>query len=246
MIDVAFTPATLGAARIAVMVDALRASATIVQALAGGYERVRCCSELERARSLAAPDRVLAGERGCVRPAGFDLGNSPREHATARARELVLTTTNGCPALLAAATAAPRVLIGALVNLDAVVRALAGVQDILIVCAGTDGHPALEDAYVAGWLVEHLRVERSDAAEIAAATARAFPNPPAAFAAAADAAVLRRVGLEEDIEWCAQLSTLSVVPVLEAIEDEVAIVRTDNPRSMRSRGSAVVPQRIPA
>jgi 2-phosphosulfolactate phosphatase len=113
VIDVALTPSSLGVTSTAVVIDALRATSTIAQALACGYRRVLCCSDRARAVELRAPGRVLAGEVACVRPAGFDLGNSPREMATPRGEELILVTTNGTGAIVAAAGIAAEVVLAA-------------------------------------------------------------------------------------------------------------------------------------
>ncbi|HET8979321.1 MAG TPA: 2-phosphosulfolactate phosphatase, partial [Solirubrobacteraceae bacterium] len=75
MIDVALTPADLTPAPVAVVIDALRATSTATWALAAGYERVLLTDTVERALTLRGPGRVLAGERGCVRPPQFDQGN---------------------------------------------------------------------------------------------------------------------------------------------------------------------------
>src|SRR5438034_958612 len=64
-IDVAFSPAEAGSAPLGIVVDVLRATSTIAQALASGYRRVLCCSEIEDARDLRAqiPDSLLGGDR---------------------------------------------------------------------------------------------------------------------------------------------------------------------------------------
>jgi 2-phosphosulpholactate phosphatase len=49
------------------VVDVLRATATIVEALAVGYPRVIYCSSIAAARDLRAHGRVLAGEEHCFR-----------------------------------------------------------------------------------------------------------------------------------------------------------------------------------
>jgi phosphosulfolactate phosphohydrolase-like enzyme len=90
MIDVAGNRAELRSAGIAVVIDVLRATSTATQALAAGYRRVLCAESIARAAGLRAPGRVLAGERRCLRPPGFDQGNSPLEAATRRGDELVL------------------------------------------------------------------------------------------------------------------------------------------------------------
>src|SRR5215208_3824259 len=94
---VAFTPAEEAAAPLGIVVDVLRATSTIAQALAAGYERVLCCRELEDARELRAhmPEALVGGERKAVRIEGFDVGASPREFLEARAQTLILSTTNG-------------------------------------------------------------------------------------------------------------------------------------------------------
>ena len=152
MIDVAFTRADLRDGDVAVVVDVLRATSTATQALAAGYRRVLCAETLYRARQLRRPGIVLAGERRCVKPPGFDQGNSPCEAAVRRGVELALATTNGAPTIVAAAQHAPRVLLGCLLNLDAVLRALGEEANasLQIVCSGTGGAVALEDVYAAG------------------------------------------------------------------------------------------------
>src|SRR5437588_11301059 len=104
-------PAGCLAGGIAVVVDVLRATTTIVHAMAASCTCVRPCAEVEEARELAGQMRagrvVLGGERGGVPLPGFDVGNSPREYTSklCRGRTVVLTTTNGTRALLRAAEA---------------------------------------------------------------------------------------------------------------------------------------------
>lgn len=229
MIDVATTRSELRPADVAVVIDVLRATSTITQALAAGYRRVLCADSIERALGLAGPGRVLAGERECLAPPGFDQGNSPADARVARGEELVLATTNGAPATVAAASCAPRVLLACLLNLDAVLRALEprspGPEPaIQIVCSGTDGATALEDVYVAGRISARLRGARTDAALVAEAVARAFPAPIDALSACADAEALRRAQLTGDIADCARESELDVVPIVVGIEPGVAVV----------------------
>ena len=226
MVDVALTPAQTRPTDIAVVIDVLRATSTATQALAAGYRRVLCTDSIERALSLRGPGRVLAGERHNVMPPGFDQGNSPREAAVTRGEELVLATTNGAPAVTSAALQARIAVLACMLNLDAVLETLLGHAgaDIQIVCSGTDGGAALEDAYVAGRISGALSGERSDAALIAEAVARAHPGPLAAFAGSEDARALTRAGLDEDIAYCAQASLLDVVPVATFADRGVASV----------------------
>jgi 2-phosphosulfolactate phosphatase len=224
MVDVAFTRAEARPARVTVVIDVLRATSTIVQALESGYARVLCADGLDGARQLAAPGRVLAGERHCVRPAGFDLGNSPAETDPPRGDELVLATTNGAPAIVRAAELSDVVLVACLLNLDAVIATAAAEDEVQLLCSGTDGRPALEDTYVAGRIVERLDSELSDSALVARSVARDYLNGRGALAAGADAQVLNAAGLCADIDWCARESVVSFVPRLTASSAGVAVV----------------------
>jgi 2-phosphosulfolactate phosphatase len=222
-VHVAFTPAETVSARTGIVVDVLRATSTIVQALAAGYERVLSCSEVDEARALRDRDggAVLAGERRCVRIPGFDLGNSPREFLEPRERTVILTTTNGTRALVAAAGRCERVLAGSLLNLDAVVQEAAD-GDVAIVCAGVLGEFAMDDAYTAGRIAALLGGELSDGAAAAIRLAESYPGPVEALAASQSARNLVAAGLEDDIAWCARESVVDVVPRLVGMRGSAA------------------------
>ncbi|MBA3328648.1 MAG: 2-phosphosulfolactate phosphatase [Solirubrobacterales bacterium] len=227
-IDVAFTRAEVRPAETAVVIDVLRASTTITHALSCGYRRVLVVDDVDAAAALSAPGRVLAGERSCERPPGFDLGNSPQGTDPPLGEELVLATTNGAPAIVAAAHEADDVLVGCLLNLEAVCAAI-GERDVLLLCAGTDGRAGIDDVYVAGRISASLAGPRSDAALIAERVAGAHPEALPAIGAGTAASNLREVGLQEDIAFCAQESITSLVPRLTASSAGIAILRAESP-----------------
>ncbi|HEV7807250.1 MAG TPA: 2-phosphosulfolactate phosphatase [Solirubrobacteraceae bacterium] len=225
MIDVAFTGAQARPAARAVVIDVLRATSTITLALASGYERVLVAGGVDQARELRAEGRVLAGEVECERPPGFDLGNSPEETLTPRGPELILSTTNGAPAILAAAASCDEVLVASLLNLDAIVATLAESSlDVLLLCAGTNGAMTLEDVYLAGRISAALEGDRTDAARIAEALAASFQKPLDALDASAGSVGLYAAGLASDIAFCAQESITSMVPQLARTIGDVAIL----------------------
>jgi 2-phosphosulfolactate phosphatase len=213
-IDVAFTPAEVGPAHVAIVVDVMRATSTIAQALASGYRRVLCCREIDEARAIReqlGDEAVVGGERNAVLIEGFDLGASPRDYLEPRAETAILTTTNGTRTVLAAAANAEIVLLGSLLNLDAVAAAaLVPGEDITVVCAGYQGAFAIDDAYCAGRIVELLDGERTDAAVASAALARAYPTAWECV----NARTYGPPGLEDDLRWCTQENTLTLVPKL--------------------------------
>jgi 2-phosphosulfolactate phosphatase len=190
----------------------MRATSTIAQALASGYGRVLCCGEIEDARALReelGDEAVVGGERQAALIEGFDLGASPRDYLEPRAETAIMTTTNGTRTILAAAANAEIVLLGSLLNLDAVAAAArAPGEDVTVVCAGYEGAFAIDDAYCAGRIVELLNGERTDAAVASATLARAFPTAWEGV----NARTYGPPGLEEDLRWCTQENTLTVVP----------------------------------
>jgi 2-phosphosulfolactate phosphatase len=225
-VDVCFTPREIPPVEVAIVVDVLRATSTIAQALAVGYRRVVCCRSVATARELRAHGRVLAGERASVRVPDFELGNSPVALATAgrRGEEVVLATTNGSPAVVAAARAAERVLVAGLLNLAAVVSAVPAGAAVAIVCSGTDGRPALEDVYVAGRLVEAVGGVPSDTARIAERVASGYATPLEPLALSEAATRLHATGQGRDIAWCARESVLKLVPEVWSTQDGAAVV----------------------
>jgi 2-phosphosulfolactate phosphatase len=211
-VAVAFTPEQATPAELGIVVDVLRATSTIAQALASGYNRVLCCAEVEEARALRTEisESLVGGERNAVRIDGFDVGASPREFLQARAETLILSTTNGTSAILETARRCDTVVLGSLLNLEAVARA-AQAKDVAVVCAGFKGSFALDDAYCAGRIVQLLSgEERNDGAVAADLVARAFPTALDAL----NARTYGPPGLEEDITFCARESVLDVVPRL--------------------------------
>jgi len=239
-IDVAFTPVgDPDNAAVAVVIDVLRATTTITYALAQGYDRVLACGEIDHARDLALRvngGAVLAGERKCVRPEGFDLGNSPREFAEGPplGSTLVITTTNGTRAIVAAAAHADAVVLGSLANLTPCAARVARMArdaqgDVLVQCAGVQGDFTMDDAYTAGRYVQELAVwlsewELTDAARAAEAVAAAFESPVDGLAASKSARNLRDAALYDDVRFCARENALEVVPAVADLDAGVALI----------------------
>jgi 2-phosphosulfolactate phosphatase len=221
---VAFTPAEAVAAPLGIVVDVMRATSTVAQALASGYRRVLCCSEIEEARRLRAElgdTAITGGERDARMIEGFDAGASPREFLQPRAETLILSTTNGTRAVVAAAASCDEVVLGSLLNLDAVANhARARGEDVVVLCAGYKEAFAIDDAYCAGRILVLLEADRSDAAVAAAVIAERYPNAIDGI----NARTYGPPGLEEDIAWCSQVSVLDVLPRLSRMLGTVAEV----------------------
>lgn len=213
---------------VAVVIDVLRASTTIVHALAAGARSILPVADAPTAREFAAnhPDEnvVLGGERGGVRIDGFDLDNSPLAYTeeTVGGRTVAFTTTNGTRALLRCLEA-ERVLIGALVNVSGVVDVL--IKDsrpIHLVCAGTDGQITAEDVLGAGAIAAGIREQAGradwsdDESRVAMDYFMANSNDDAALLEAVRAGRggrnLSRLGFERDIQIAATRDAFDLVP----------------------------------
>jgi 2-phosphosulfolactate phosphatase len=216
---------------IAIVIDVLRASTTIVTALAHRATRVRPVRTVGEARALAGQANVLlGGERGGQPIEGFDLGNSPLEYTQERVagRDVVFTTTNGTAALHACGDAAD-VLVGGVVNRSAVaalVLRLANAEhrDIHLVCAGTDGGVTEEDLLGAGAiLAAAIRLgadeQRDLDAPARAAVEQSGGDPATAlacvFATSVGGRNLITIGMEHDLAPAAAIDALPVVPRLD-------------------------------
>jgi 2-phosphosulfolactate phosphatase len=229
LVQVAFTPGETTPAPVGIVVDVLRATSTMTQALASGYERVLCCAEIEEARALAVSEgpAVLAGERRLEHIEGFDFGNSPREVAAPpRTPTLVLTTTNGTRLLVDAASRFEHVYVGSLLNLQAVAEAARSHGgDVAVLCAGVLGELALDDAFCAGRIAEALGGDPTDSATAAIRLARSYADALEALTSSRSGWNLRRNDMHDDIEWCARENTLSAVPRFSRMVGPAAEVR---------------------
>ena len=226
-VDVALTLALAppaDAARDVVVLDVLRASSTIVSALAAGAAGVLPLGSVEEAAARArVTGALLGGEREGLAPPGFDLGNSPREYDAARCagRLVVLSTTNGTQAVLAA-RGSRRVLAGCLLNVESTARALAagGARDVLLLCAGSRGEVAADDVAAAGCLAGHLLLlaaaQPTDAARVALGLFDAWKHDlPGLLGRSISGRRLAGIGLSRDIDDCAHVDTLKLVAELD-------------------------------
>jgi 2-phosphosulfolactate phosphatase len=163
------------------------------------------------------PDAVLGGERHGDPIAGFDAGNSPFEYRAFSGRTIVSTTTNGTIALRAC-DGAREVLVGAILNLQAVAERIraAAPSRVLLVCAGTFDSFALEDAWAAGRLIELLGGgDCTDAATAVLAVSRLYPDPLEALRAARNGRALAAKGREAEVGWCARESVFEAVGLMQ-------------------------------
>jgi len=232
LLDVAFLPAEAreldGWA--VIVLDVLRATSSIVTLFDRGASSIALAGSADEARAAAKgmAGAVLCGEVGGLPPYGFDYGNSPAEFAKLdfSGKHIIMSTTNGTAAVRACGSA-PAVLIGALLNANAVVREafelLKSLKGVLLVCAGRQGRFVLDDAVAAGYLchvflnearVRDVRVSQGNAANAAYRLYHSYPNLLAGLSESDSAQALQPLRLGGDGSYCARTSISKRVPRL--------------------------------
>lgn len=200
---------------LAVVIDVLRATSTMVTAFSNGVERISPVSSLERAFSIQKKfiSIKLAGEKGGIKIEGFDFGNSPQEFLTPRQDhfDLVMLTTNGTKAFLATQSA-QEVIAASFLNLESVIEKVSLWHGpVAYFCAGTGPDFSLEDAIVAGAILD-----RVDPAHPLASLYRFTKNDlPKIFRQSNNGRNLLKIGLESDIDFCLQINRFPVLPYFD-------------------------------
>lgn len=213
------------------LVDVLRATTTIPVLFDRGIEGLFVTPSLKGARTFAAEGgHLLVGERDGLPPEGFNYGNSPADlnKVDFRGRTAVLTSQNG-PRTLPVLSGARIVLLGSFYNARAAADAVLRLarDEIAVVCAGHDGNESLEDTLAAGFLARRVQraaeaagregLELRDAARLATALLRAFPDPQEALVQSTAGGILRQLNLNEDLAFASLISQTDIVPVLREV-----------------------------
>jgi 2-phosphosulfolactate phosphatase len=228
-IDVCLTPDLLHLHKInnsiVVVTDIFRATSCMVTGFAYGVKSIIPVATVEECKSLQNMGYVAAAERDAQKVEGFDLDNSPFSYMDERliGGKIAMTTTNGTLSISKAKTDAVKVIVGAFLNLEAVVNHLKNQPyDVLVLCAGWKGRPNLEDTLFAGAVVEALKDEyfvSEDSAILAMRTyQQAKDNMLAYLANSSHIRRLQGLGINKDISYCLQKDLYDVLPVLRGNE----------------------------
>ncbi|WP_053001276.1 2-phosphosulfolactate phosphatase [Kosmotoga pacifica] len=224
------SPKTL---EVAVGIDVLRATSTIVTALANGATAIIPASSLGEARKIKRknPAVLLAGEREGFKLPDFDLGNSPFEFFDVKGKEIVITTSNGTK-LINFLKDSRYLYIASFLNISAVAMEIQKLEpsELGIGCAGSGGEVGLEDVLCAGALIKFLLssnpdLELTDSALIALELFNRYGGEieKTMSTIASHGRKLIMKGFEKDVHFCAKIDLFSTVPVYR----EGKIVRND-------------------
>ena len=208
-----------------IIVDVLRCSSSIVNALANGAKAVIPAGTLKEAYRLREQhsDFLLAGERRGCKPKDFDLGNSPLEFVqeAVEGRTLIMTTTSGTAALVRC-RGAEHVLVGAFLNARAVTEKAVEIarrngMNVSFVLAGEKGLFSLEDFLCAGAIASKFQVGGFDFSDRALAAVLGFEHVRGGLGEyvgkSRHARHLVELGFEKDIEFSCELDHFGIVPV---------------------------------
>jgi 2-phosphosulfolactate phosphatase len=228
--DLFLVPGPVGEQRMTgktlVMIDILRASTTICQALKSGARAIIPVVEpgeaTEMRSKIGVDITVLGGERKGIKIDGFDLGNSPLEYTEdkVKGKTVVLTTSNGTRGYNRAALS-KLLITGALVNISAVTRKVSQAgQDVVILCAGQDGDFSIEDTLCGGMLLHKLltdakmELELNDAAELALLLYRSNSRAlRQTIARGEHGRYLTKIGFGSDVEMATEVDSIPVLPI---------------------------------
>jgi len=204
-----------------VVVDILRATSAICTAFMNGVDQVIPVPSLEEARVYKQEGYMVAAERDGRVQDFADFGNSPFNFTSERVggKKVAYSTTNGTKAVHIARNS-KMVIIASFLNLSAVASLLARQQDdVLIVCAGWKGRFSLEDTLFSGALVEKLldtgRFYSICDSAIASLDLwhQAKPDLMAYIQKVAQRERLRKLGLDDVLEYCHTPDVTDKVPV---------------------------------
>ncbi|WP_075602359.1 2-phosphosulfolactate phosphatase [Saccharicrinis aurantiacus] len=205
-----------------VVIDVLRATSVMTTALANGAKQIIPVLHPEDAfevqKEMGKENVVLGGERKAVPIEGFDFGNSPFSYSPEiiKDKTLVITTTNGTRAIINS-KGASKLYVGAFLNDRAIVEAVTGDEEVVLVASGSHDHFTMEDSLCAGKIAYHLQQNGAHLSDVAIAMATLYEqNKDDIHALGSKGKHYKRLtglGATEDLEYCYKSDVLDVVPV---------------------------------
>lgn len=207
--------------KLVVVIDMLRATSVITTAVSNGCEKVIPVLTVEEAKEIASRDRgrfLLGGERGALKIEGFDYSNSPLDYTSevVKGKTLIMTTSNGTRAIKGS-LGAKHILIGAMINAEAVAKKLLEYKDdVVIVNAGTYGQFSIDDFLCSGYIIDclkrHTEVELTDIATTAHYIYSQHEDIYSFIKFASHYNRIQELGLQEDLNYCCKKDITKVVP----------------------------------
>ncbi len=208
-----------------VVIDVLRATSVMITALQNGAKEIIPCETIDEAKQIAlgfpSGSYLLCGERNAVKIEGFDLGNSPLEFTriTVENKTIIITTTNGTKALNACMKA-KKVLIGSFLNAGAIAKNIQELNELVLVCSGTNGRFSLDDGMCAVMIINVISEEKNvDIDDLGQVLHAMYKNKHGdLYKLLQDAyhlKLLLKKGYKNDVDYCLQTNTTNLIPVFD-------------------------------
>lgn len=227
-VEVCFTPNLFPLhyddADIIVAIDVLRATSAICAAFHNGVKKMIPVATLEEAFEYKRKGYLVGAERKGEIVEGFEFGNSPFVYMDKKFRDktIVLSTTNGTVAIDTAAKTGKTVVVGSLLNLNALCEWLIKKEkNVLLLGSGWKNKFCLEDTICAGAIVETLLQTNKFVSEEDSSIAAKFlflsakDNYFGYLKASSHRRRLRKLNLNEDIKYCLTPNQTDVIPILK-------------------------------
>jgi 2-phosphosulfolactate phosphatase len=226
--NVLFTPANADelsfSGKTTVVIDVLRATSTIVNAIRNGAKEIIPVATVEFAVKVSGGMfgglTLLGGERNTKKIEGFALGNSPLEYSPEiiNGKSIILYTTNGTKAI-AKAKFSKNLLICSFLNLSVIAQYLISLDsDFEIICSGRNNSFSLEDTVCAGKLISEVLklkedLELSDTAKASLAISKTLGKSLLKMLMESEHGILLlENGFEADIRFCSKINSVNVIP----------------------------------
>lgn len=227
MVEVCYTPKDYeyfkGRFEIVVVIDVLRATSAICSALNNGVSAVIPVSTIDEAKTYQEKGYLVGAERQGEIVEGFDFGNSPYSYMKPelKGKEIVLSTTNGTRAINIAQEA-DQVIIGSLVNLEAITNYLIKQnKNVLCLCSGWKDKFNLEDTICGGAISETLINSGNFSSDEDSSVAAKYlymsakDNYMGFLKSSSHRRRLKRLNLNKDIKYCLTPNQIDLIPTLQ-------------------------------
>jgi len=217
--------------QVAVVIDVLRASTTIITAIGNGCDAIIPVAEVEQAREEAqkrpGQNILVCGERDGMLIPGFDLSNSPFEYTPeiVKGKCIIFTSTNGSQ-LFSYSRQAGETIVCGFVNISSVCEHLKNSdKNVAILCAGINGQFGLEDAVCGGGIIDKLSRNKNDSLQLNDGAVAALvlyqkfsKNIVEMLYQSSHGKRLIKIGQEKDLVNCASIDLINIVPILRGEE----------------------------
>lgn len=211
---------------VVIMIDAIRASATICTAFMNDVQYIVPVAEVKEAQAYKSRGFKIAGERNGKKPEGFDFGNSPFNFTkeNIKGEKLAFTTTNGTQVINLVKNDKHKnidLLVGSFLNISALTKYLLKQnKNILILCSGWKNTVNVEDTLFAGRLVHLLskkdKYEIPEASNLALTIYNNAENSYFDFVINNSPRLKSKLDfLEKDIRYCLTEDLTSEIPFLQ-------------------------------